>query len=92
MPYRFLIEIEFLRKYGLSVDVGNERLMNGEKVIVRMQAGDVCAVGFVGLSKVGVGEEEFLTIQDVEEVQEWCQMTRRLRKCILNSKLLNKWS
>ena len=91
MPYCFLIGIEFLRKYGLSVDVGNERLMKDEKVIARMQASDVCAAGFVGLLKVGVGEEELLTIQDVEEMQEWCPMINRLKECILEGKLLNEW-
>ena len=91
MPYCFLIGIEFLRKYRLSVDVGNERLMKVEKVIARMQAGDVCAAGFVGLLKVGVGEEELLTIQDVEEMQEWCPMIKKLRECILDCKLLYEW-
>ena len=46
MLYYFFIGIEFLCKYGLSVDVGNESLMK-DKVIARMQAGDVCAAGFV---------------------------------------------
>ena len=74
-----MIGIEFLRKYGLSVDdAGNERLIKGKKVIVQMQAGDVCAAGFVGLLKVGIGEEELLTIQDVEERQEWCPMIKRM--------------
>ena len=71
--------------------MGNERLMKGEKIIARMQAGDVGAAGFVGLLKVGVGEEELLTIQDVEEMQEWCPMINRLRECVLDGKLLNEW-
>ena len=57
MPYYVLIGIEFLRKYGLSVNVRNERLMNGEKVIARMHAGDICFAGFVG-----VGEKQLLTM------------------------------
>ena len=91
MPYCFLIDIEFLWKYGLSVDVRNECLMKGEKVIAQMQAGDVCAAGFVGLSKVGMGEKELLMVQDVEEMQEWCPMINILRECIVDCKLLNEW-
>ena len=30
IPYYFLVGIEFLQKYGLSVDVGNEHLMIGD--------------------------------------------------------------
>ena len=59
MPFCFLIGIKFLRKYGLSVDVGNEGWMKGE-VIARMEANDVCAAGFVRLLKVGMGDEELL--------------------------------
>ena len=72
--------------------MGNERLMKGEKVIARMQAGDVCAAGFIGFLKVGVGEEELLTIQDVEEMQEWCPMINRLRGCTVDGKLLTNGS
>ena len=77
-----------IRKYGLLVGVGSERLMKGEKVITRMQAGDVCAVRFVGLLKVGVEEKESLTVQNVEQMQEWFPMIHRLRECILYGKLL----
>ena len=58
-----------MHKYELSFDLGNERLMKGEKVIALMQGGRVCAADFVGLLKVDVGEEELLTIQGVEEMQ-----------------------
>ena len=58
---------------------------------MRMQAGNVCAAGFVGLLKVGVREEELLTIQDVEEMEECCPMINMLRDYILDGVLLNEW-
>ena len=49
---------------GADVVKELERLVKGEKVIAWMQAGDIYNAGFVGLLKVGLGEEELLAIQD----------------------------
>ena len=80
MPYCFLLRIEFLRKHCTSVDIGNECLMKGDKVVVRMQSG-ICAASFVGVLKIGLGKKELLTIGDVEEMQEECPMVCKLKEC-----------
>ena len=34
---------------GLSVDVGNEVLLKGEKIVMSMQKASVCVANFVGV-------------------------------------------
>src|SRR5678816_3631754 len=91
MPYCFLFGINFLRMNGLSVDVGNERLLKGNREVVRMQKGDVCVADFVGMVRVGVGDEELLSMRDIEVMQEECPMVCELRKCILSGKEVCRW-
>ena len=49
----FLLGSEFLRKHGVSGDVGNECLMKGDKVVVRMQSEGACVVYFLRKTREG---------------------------------------
>ena len=91
MPHCFLIGIDFVRMKGLSVDAENEVLLKGDKMVARIQNESVYVAGFVGMASMVKSEDELLSLEDVELMQQSCPMIYELRKCVEDRVPVREW-
>lgn len=82
-PYCFLLGIDFIRKYGITVDVDMGKLLILERVIGEVSTNSTTVVRDTGFS--GTIEMELLDNQEIiedEEIQEWQEQSCEIKDLI----------
>ncbi len=91
MPYCFLIGIDFMKAYGLSLDVDEEIMLKQGKMVVKLTHGKNYPDFYGQIILEKTDNQEVLSDEDILEMQEMSFEIQTLKKNLKLKRIVDKW-